>query len=232
MKKVIVLSLSLIICFSLSACGKKSVKKDAQVIEPNGGLVVKENKTLFGWLKKGKAVECIIDSPEGQVIIKTKNEAVRMEGIQYLSSDPNAEQPKAENGVMLTVGDWMYMWDTSTKKGTKMNYKELEEMGLAEKETGDEYNEKEWSKMVKAWDDMNVDYKCNEVKIDDKLFSKPEDVDFVDLAGMMTDMQKGADELIKNLGNPEDMNQEDIEAMLEDMEIESPEDISREDLLK
>ena len=213
------------ICLGLSACGKKEAKNDVQVAAPEGGLVVKENNTLMGWLKKGKAVECRVSSPEGEMIIKTKNEVVRMEGIPYFSPDSSTEQPKAENGVMLTVGDWTYMWDTSTKKGTKMNFKELEEIG---KENGeaDGSDRKDWDEMVEAWEDMDVAYECKELRLDDKLFTEPEDVDFMDLGAMMIGLQEHTDKLMNNLGSPEGMNQEDIEKMLEDM------DISQEDLLK
>ena len=225
MKKAIILSLSLMICFGFSACGKKETKIDVQVSAPEGGLIVKENSTLMDWLKKGKAVECRVTSPEGEMIIKTKSEVVRMEGIPYFSPDSSGEQPKAENGVMLTVGDWMYTWDTSTKKGMKMNLKELEAIGQEENKT-DNVDMKKWDEMVDEWEDMDVAYECKEVKLDDELFTEPKDIDFMDLSAMMTGMQEGADKLIECLNNSENMNQEDIEKMLEDMNI------GGEDLLK
>ena len=225
MKKALILSLSLMICFGLSACGKKEAKNDVQVAAPESELVVKENKSLMSWLKNGKAIECRVASPEGDMIIKTKNEAVRMEGIIYFSPDSYGEQPKAENGVMLTVGDWTYMWDTSTKKGTKMNLKELEAINEEESEA-DGSDRKDWDEMVEAWEDMDVAYECKELRLDDKLFIEPEDVDFMDLGAMMIGLQEHTDKLMNNLGSPEGMNQEDIEKMLEDM------DINQEDLLK
>ena len=226
MKKALILSLSLMICFGFSGCGKKEAKNEVQVAAPKGGLIVKENKSLMGWLKKGKAVECRVTAPEGEMIIKTKNEVVRMEGIPYFSPDSSGEQPKAENGVMLTVGDWVYMWDAQTKKGAKMNLKEMEAMGNEEAEAATEEDRKDWGDMVEAWEDMDVAYECKEVKLDDGLFTEPKNVDFMDLGDVMATMQENADELIKNLGSPEDMNQEDIEKMLEDMNI------GGEDLLK
>ena len=220
MKKALILSLSLMICFGFSACGKKETKNDVQVAAPEGGLVVKENNTLMGWLKKGKAVECMVSTPEGEMIIKTKNEVVRMEGIAYFSPDSSAEQQKAEDGVVLTVGDWVYMWDISTKKGTKMNFKELEAMGNKEAKAVEEEDRKDWGDMVEAWEDMDVVYECKELRLDDELFVEPKDVDFMDLGAMMTGMQENADKLMEGLESPEGMNQEDIEKMLEDMNID------------
>ncbi|MCK4539722.1 hypothetical protein KAU09_01040 [Candidatus Parcubacteria bacterium] len=225
MKKALILSLSLMICFGLSACGKKEAKNDVQVSAPEGGLVVKENKSLMGWLRKGKAVECKVTSPEGEMIIKTKNEIVRMEGISFFSPNSDTEQPKAGNGVMLTIGDWVYMWDMLTKKGTKMNLKELEAMDEEDDEVAED-DRKEWDEMVEEWEDMDVAYECKEVKLEDELFREPKDVDFTDLSAMMVDMRESAGELMEGLSNSEGMNQEDIEKMLEDMNI------NQEDLLK
>ena len=204
MKKALILSLSLILCFGFSACGKKEAKNDIQVFAPEGGLIVKENNTLMGWLKKGKAFECRVTSPGGEMIIKTKNEVVRMEGTPYFSPDSSGEQPKAENGVMLTVGDWMYMWDTSTKKGMKMNLKELEAIGQEEDEI-DDGDRKEWDEMVEEWEDMDVAYECKEVKLDDELFAEPKDVNFMDLSATMTGIQENTDKLMEGLNNFEGM---------------------------
>ena len=219
MKKALILSLSLMICLGLSACGKKEAKNDVQVAAPEGGLVVKENNTLMGWLKKGKAVECSVTTQEGKMIVKTKNEVVRMEGMPYLSPDSSAEQPKAENGVMLTVGGWVYTWDTSTKKGSKMNIKELEAINKEADEIVED-DKNDWDKMVKAWEDMGAEYECKELRLDDELFAEPKDVDFMDLGAMMTGMQENADKLMESLESPEGMKQEDIEKMLEDMNID------------
>ena len=213
------------ICFGLSACGKKEAKNDVQVSAPEGGLVVKENKSLMGWLRKGKAVECKVSVPEGEVVIKIKNEIVRMEGIPFFSPNSGTEQPKAENGVMLAVGDWVYTWDTQTKKGAKINSKEIETMGEEDVEANDG-SKASWGEMVRAWEDMGLAYECKEIRLDDKLFTEPKNIDFMDLGDVMTAMQEDADKLIENLGSPESMNQEDIEEMLEDM------DISGEDLLE
>ena len=205
------------ICLGFSACGKKEAKNDVQVAAPEHGLVVKENNTLMGWLKKGKAVECRVTAPEGEMIIKTKNEVVRMEGIAYFSPDSGTEQPKAENGVMLTVGDWVYTWDSQTKKGAKMNFKELEAIGIEDSEAVPD-DRKNWDEMVEAWEDMDVAYECKELRLDDELFTEPKDIDFMDLGAIMINANK----LMEGL----DSNQEDIEKMLEDM------DINTEGLLK
>jgi len=225
MKKALILSLSLIICLGFSACGKKEAKNDVQILTSKGGLFVEENKSLMGWLKKGKTVECKVSSPDGEMIIKTKNEVVRMEGVQYFSPDSSAKQSKAENGVMLTIGDWMYMWDDLIKEGVKMNFKELEEIKQEESEI-ENGSRKEWDEMVNEWENADVVYECKEVSLDDELFAEPKDIDFIDLSALIINMPKNMDKVMENLGSPENINQEDIEKMLENMNING------EDLLK
>ena len=200
-----------VMMLSLSACGKKEEKKEV-VSNSKGGLEVVDNNTLMGWLKKGKAVECRIMSPEGDIVMKTKNEAVYMEGVPYMSMDSSGEQSEASNGVMLTVGDWTYMWDKVTKKGTKMNNKELEALG-GEGDEAEELDEKEWENMAEEWDDSGVEYSCKEIKVADSLFEEPKGIEFTD----MNEMMKGLSNIGKNLEeqmNREGMDLGDLEAQM------------------
>ncbi len=52
-----------------------------------GGFEVTANNTLLGWLKKGKTVECSVETPMGKILMFAQNEKVRMEGIPYFSID-------------------------------------------------------------------------------------------------------------------------------------------------
>ena len=214
MKKTLILSLMFIMMLSLSACGKKEEKKEI-VSNSGGGLEVVDNDTLMGWLKKGKAVECRIMSPEGDIVMKTKDEAVYMEGVPYMSMDSSGEQPEAGNGVMLTVGDWMYTWDKVTKKGTKMNSKEIE--ALAPEEDEEELDEKEWEDMAEEWEDSGFEYRCKEIKVDDSLFQEPKGIEFTDMNEMMkglSDIGKGLEEQM----NGGSMDLGDLEAQMKGLQ--------------
>lgn len=231
MKKTIIICLSLALCLSMSACGKKTVKNDVQA--PTGGLEVKENNTLSGWLKKGKAVECEVLSPEGRVAIKSKNNAVRMEGIPFYSADSAGSQSEAANGVLLTANGWTYTWDMETKKGTKINNAELAATGTGEESEEADAN-KDWNAMVKEWDDAQTGYDCREASLDDELFTEPADIEFTDLTAMLngaSDFATGTLEdmevpeipgspTLDGLDIPEGANQEDIEEILEDLNPE------------
>ncbi len=62
-------------------------------------------------MKKGGAVKCSLNMTEGNIVMMTKNNNVRIEGIPFFSSTSTGEAPQADNGVSLTLGDWVYMWE-------------------------------------------------------------------------------------------------------------------------
>lgn len=226
MKKITIITFSLIMCLGITACGKKTASNNAPAV-PQGGLEVKENNTLLGWLKKGKAIECEVLSPSGRVTVKSKNEAVRMEGIPFFSPDSAGTQPSATNGVLLSANGWTYMWDQETKKGTKINNAEIAR--LNGDESAADVN-KDWNEMVQEWDETQVGYDCKEATLSDELFTEPVGIEFTDLTEILT----GAESLMgsatgdlplpempgnidmKDLEIPAGANQEEIEAILED----------------
>jgi len=195
MKKTLILSLVVIIVISLAGCGKKDEAQNTKSGE--SGFEVTENNTLLGWLKKGKTVECSVETPMGKILMFAQNEKIRMEGIPFYSMESMREVPKAENGVSLTVGDWMYLWDKETKKGTKMNVKEMERLGKELDDVEDEPKaSKTWEDSVKEWEDEEAAYNCKEKKLSSEVFEAPEDVEFADL----TEMMKGMADFGKNAG--------------------------------
>lgn len=210
MKKTLIFSLMFVMMLSLSACGRKE-KKQEPINKTSGGLEVAENNTLMGWLKRGKAVECRVMSPDGDIVVKTKDDAVYMEGIPYVSADSSGKTSEAKNGVMLTVGDWTYTWDKKLGKGTKMNNKEMAVLDPEDK--AGEPGEKGWENMTKEWEDSGFKYSCKEIKVDDNLFKEPQGVEFTDLGEMM----KGLSDIGKNLEeqmNGGNMDLKDSEAQM------------------
>jgi len=191
MKKVLILSLMLFMLISLSACAKK--EKQETKIKKSGGLEVVAHKSLKDWFKKNKAIQCKIKSSSGDIVVSTKGKDVYMEGIPYIDANSQSDKTEMNNGAMLTIGDWTYMWDKKTKKGTKMNNKEMGNMG----EEVEENNPKDINinKMADEWENSEVDYECEEVSPKKALFNVPQDVEFKDL----TEMMKGLSDIGKNL---------------------------------
>ena len=180
MKKVFISLVAVVLVFGLNGCLKK---KPVAVPEEQQQEKVAYN-SLSAWFKSGKGIECKIDSPEGgDITIQVKDKMMRMVGFPY--ADMN--NPAAElnmNGVMLTVGDWTYMW--AGNSGTKFNAKRMQE--LAGEFGGDQdalNNQEDWEEMIKGWEDDDVNYKCEEKRLSDGAFTVPNNVEFSDLTAMM-----------------------------------------------
>jgi hypothetical protein len=181
-------------------------------------LVVKENKTLMGWLRRGKAVECTISAPEGQIVAQTKDFKVRIEGEDFYSG----EGEEAEKGVFINDGEYVYIW--SGMEGMKINIKEMESMADDMSEEEETYS---WTDTVDAWESAEYEYDCQEKNLSDELFIPPQEVNFIDFTdftkglGEMTEsMESLGDDYQEGLDDMQNMTQEEIEAKLEEMDID------------
>jgi hypothetical protein len=211
MKKSLIIGLLIFMVFGLSACGKKAEEPVGAETPDNTGQMMAE-KSMMKWLKGGKTVKCEVKTPDGEVSVITKEGAVRMEGIPFYSMDSAGEAPEPKNGVMLTVGDWTYMWDKVSRKGTMMNMKEIEEMSA---DMPEENGQEEWDDMALRWEDSGYEYDCQETSADGSLFEKPEDVDFQDLNKMFEGYQEIGNEL-EAMMESGDLDMAEIEAMMQE----------------
>lgn len=217
MKKVIILSILISLSLVFTGCGKKEQAKTVNSgNQEKSGLVVKENNTLMGWLKRSLAVECSIESPEGKIKMMAKEGSVRIEGIPFFSPSSVGEAPQAENGVMLSTKEWTYLWDKKTKQGTKMNNQEMVKL------TGEEVNEKKdqesWEDMVKAWEAAQVKYSCQEKGIESSLLEEPVGIEFVDLTEAMNEMADFGKKLEAQLENGEEPDMSALEEIGKQLE--------------
>ena len=214
MNKKIVITLLLLLAFSLSACAKKEETKQVENNVKKGGMQVVENKSLKDWFGGDKTVECRIKSPEGDIVVTTKGDNSYIEGVPYISADYQGEMPEASNGVMLTVGDWTYMWDKVTKKGTKMNMKELDEISgdIGEEEAN---NEEDFDSMAEEWEDSGFKYDCKEVKVGDDFFMEPKGVEFKNLNEMMGGYMGSSNKIQEQINSGEEIDTEELKKMIE-----------------
>ena len=198
MKKVIISLVAVALVFGLNGCFKKK-----PVTAPKEEQRKTVYSSLSSWLKSGKGIECKIDSPEGgDITVQVKDKMVRMVGFPYVDMNDPATEPDM-NGIMLTVGDWTYMWAGSS--GTKFNTKRMQELAGEFGEDQDTVsNQEDWEDMIKEWEASDVDYKCEEKRLSDGLFTAPSDVEFADLTAMM----EGFAEMGKNLQEQMDGGQE------------------------
>jgi hypothetical protein len=191
--------------------GDKAADEEAQPITP--GLSVVADDSLLGWMGRN-SVECSVTSPEGVMKIMLKDQKVRIEGIPYAFA---ADPAQAANGVSLTDGDWVYMW--SGGKGTKMNLKKMQEtMTPEQKKLSKDYS---WQETARDWDTNGLQYSCEEKKLDNGLFTAPEEVVFTDMTDTLIDLQQ-VGQKIQNATGGGEVNMEDIEAQLEEMKNDTP----------
>ncbi|MCK5535863.1 MAG: hypothetical protein KAI79_03500 [Bacteroidales bacterium] len=198
---------------SLSACGKKEENTSVQKALEKEGIEVVERNSLSDWFGGDEVVECTIKSPEGDIVVITKGEDVYMEGVPFVSANNQGEELDSSNGVMLTLGDWTYMWDKATKKGTKINNKEMEDMlgGYEDEEIEDE---DEFGEMAEEWEDSGFEYKCREIKEDKNMFKEPSGIEFDNLNDMMGGL-KNMNDIMGGQDTGEDMDMDQLEKMMQ-----------------
>lgn len=214
--KKIVIGLILVLGLSLSACGKKDDKK-VENSPKSGGIEVLEKQSLTDWLKGGKTVECTIKQDGSEVHIISKGENSYVEGVPYLYGEVGEYEEGSNNGVMLTLGDWTYMWDKVTKKGTKMNMREIEEMtGDYDTEEEDEGND--FDSMAEEWEDDETDYDCHEIKEPKNLFEEPKGIEFKDFSEMMGGFMDVSNKVQEQAEAGEEIDMEELEKMMKGMQ--------------
>jgi hypothetical protein len=193
MNKTITISLLMILILGLSGCGLGN--KAAVQENRTGGLSVKENDTLLGWLKRGKTVQCTVTSSGDKITVMVKNGKTRIEGIPFIPVESDRESALPENGVSLFDGSTTYMWDKFTLQGIKLNQKSLADLKAGTTTDTGEKTE-DWEKMAKDWESAGDVYECLEKELLDELFVAPANIQFQDLTAIPegADMASGTEE--------------------------------------
>jgi len=226
MKKVIIIIIAVIILgaggYFIFSQAKNGPEAKTDASKDIKGLKVNKNNTLLGWLKRGKGVRCAIKSEDEEVIMQTKNNKVRIDGLAGMMGQ--TEEETEEPGAMISDGEWVYIW--SGTGGMKMNIKDMQEsMPEEQKAQAKDYS---WENMAKAWQDEEAEYDCKEARIADTIFTPPNNIEFVDFSQFMSGMtdlgekfeeKYGTDEESDEAGSAnEEATPEDIEEMMKDME--------------
>ncbi len=219
MKKIISLLVVFGVALSLGGCFKK-----AGYINQDDSKA-KQYSSLMSWLKSGKGVKCVVETPQGEIIISAKDDKTRIDGIAFADMTNPASAGETQPGVSLTDAEWIYMW--GGKSGIKMNIDEMnktsEEMGSNDRIDPEDYS---WESWVSDQEETGMNYNCHEEKLSDDIFQAPSDVEFRDLGEMMKGLGDLSNGLTDSFGGNGDvpsfegsqaMSQEDIEQRLEEM---------------
>jgi hypothetical protein len=202
MTKNIILLLGMLIL--VSACGRDNKTIDSQKQVTSKETYSSVNKNLREWFTAGDLVQCVINSPQGDITVITNGEDSYITGIPYVSPDSTGKAPKVENGLMLTRGEWTYLWDKTTKKGIKMNTKEMEE---------DKSEQKNFEDMMNEWEESNFAYDCKKFD-NDSVLNEPTDVEFMNLNDIIGGLMNSE----KNIPDKESikgMDQAELEKMMQ-----------------
>jgi hypothetical protein len=220
MKKLLLLSMLIILPFSLTGCFKKQAVEAPQPVQEQaqGGIKVNKPNTIMGWLKSGKGTECEMVTPEGdKVTVIAMGDKVKISGFPYADMS-NPDSAEEVIGHSLTVGDMMYMWGAKT--GMKMDLKKMEQIA---EDLGEEANEEEpdtWEDMVSDWDEQNIDYKCTEKRFSDADFTAPSDVEFQDLTAFMEGVSDMGMQLQDSMKEGGEMDLEALQQQAEELKAQ------------
>jgi hypothetical protein len=187
MKKTIVTLLIGAFCLTGCSFGKSNSANTAVTPQPKEETTPAPSN-LMDWLKTGEAVVCTVNTLNGDVNIKAKDNKIRIDGIPYLY-DQATSSATTENatqlGTSLTIGDDQYLW--SGAKGTKINRQALSE--LSGGQTDEQMDTKTWQDQVSDWQEAGFNYQCAKQSLSDDLFTPPTDIQFTDLAAVLSQLQ-------------------------------------------
>ncbi|MEA1925764.1 MAG: hypothetical protein U9M90_00760 [Patescibacteria group bacterium] len=196
MKKILLITLLFVVSISLFGCsllGKKesnekqkteSQKQDQQKTEkPSSDADQNKEESFFGSMQdlmaRGKFLKCtykenLSDGSESEVVMYISGNKVRTE------MEINTDTGEAIESHMIIDKDWMYMWNSFTPNGTKMNIKEMSK----KEDVSDSDVNKGMTNLAKE-----TDYKCRTWIPDNSKFTVPSDIEFMDITETMKDFQ-------------------------------------------
>ena len=198
MQKIILPTLIVILSgLAFSACNKTdnqaaTTKEESPVVakqeEKNGGSFTGNVKDLMGFNKNQKCTWTALDQGEGVVYVA--GDKSRSEFEMAAMEDQPAQQ-------MFSINDkeWMYSWNPVTKQGMKAK---IDEMDQGEPGEMEGYNPEDINESDNDYQEMsNQDYefKCENWRVDQKMFVPPTDVEFTDMNAMVEQMKQGTQNL-------------------------------------
>jgi major membrane immunogen (membrane-anchored lipoprotein) len=191
MKKLLIITVLLVLPFLLTACIKKpdkslpqgdaGVQQDDQSNKDDDGSLT---GSFLDILKMGKSVKCTgtMEDDEGKMELQVYASGEK----SYTESVVTSTEDETFNLYSIFDGEWFYNWGDMLPTATKMKVSDVEELSENFEEPEDTMepaDEKPTGKMME-----DLDYKCAPWIPDDSKFVPPADVEFVDMAQMMEEM--------------------------------------------
>lgn len=186
MKKIKYLSLLIIASLFLSACGKEKVNEGMDVNKENNQTEVSEKKSLKELLSLGTAQKCTFEMNNEEGL--TKGE-ILIKGDKFKQSTEITTNEGVMKVYSISDGEYFYSWNDAIKgSGSKIKIDKEASVPDDGKVKQEKINLEE-----------KLDYKCSPTTLSDADLAIPTDIEFIDLSGMIDNIQKMNPEDLKKL---------------------------------
>ena len=210
MKKKIALGMMLILfVVVLAGCGKKETaiednqpnqneteekwSGDLPVEENEDGFLGKTKTSLKNLMGAGENMKCewkIEDEASG-----VGNGTVYVSGEKFRQDMEIVEEGQTMKMHIISDGQWIYQWNSTTKEGVKMSMNEIEKM---ETESTDQTENQAESFSTEDFEE-EFEYDCDRWVVDNSLFKVPSDVQFSDMTEMIKTFQEGSENMMTDM---------------------------------
>lgn len=173
-------------------------KKDSNTVlkEDSNNKEVSKTVSLAEIIAQNVPQKCTLEYTDGETRIATE---MWIKGNKFKQISTNQmPQIGTKEYNMISDGEYIYTWDGTTKKGSKMKIEETQAQDI---ETSDQNVNLDW--------ETKFDYNCSPSLISDSDLTPPSDIDFVDINSELEKMQDSleninVDDYIKNLPQTEE----------------------------
>jgi major membrane immunogen (membrane-anchored lipoprotein) len=198
MKKLLLISILLVLPLLLTACIKKPGQQDPQ--DTTGQQEQQQEQTnddgsLVGSfvdiLKMGKNIKCTgtVTDDEGTMDLTVYASGER----SYTESEITSTEGETFEMFSIFDGEWFYNWGDMQPTATKMKVEEVDDLSDNFENAEPATDSTEDQTAGKMMEDM--DYKCMPWIVDNSKFTPPADIEFVDVAEMMEEFSKSLENM-------------------------------------
>lgn len=167
MKKIISISVLILLALSLAACGKKAAEDQGEAL----------SGSIPDLLAKGRSIRCVLQAEAGDTIASGTTYVAqgkfRSDYEMLVAGQPNMKAHSFSDGT------WLYSWeDSHPEQAGKFKMADMEKASAqGENKEADNYS------------DM-FHYKCYNWRADDSLFTPPAGIEFKDYSEIMKQVEQ------------------------------------------
>jgi hypothetical protein len=214
MKKKIISGLMIIFgLIFLVGCGKQEqetvqqqgIEQANQQATGTGELNRTENENFQGGalsaslkelMNMGQSMKCDWTINDGD---ETGSGTVYIDGEKFREDLITTSEEGEESVYVISDGDWIYQWSSSSKEGTKMQLSEIEKINEEnESIENTTSNNAETEEMMEEFNEK-FDYQCEKWEAETSLFDPPADIQFSDMTEFLKNAQKNSRQIMQNM---------------------------------